>query len=186
MLAHNVRGRCRWYDRRGWTFPTISHYMLSPCDRWQQKSSLTKWHLTWKCRWSKGVSLNSSMRKKWHPLTFISGCWRPKRGCEHTEAAGNALQQLQELQWIISTGADFHEHGMQDSAHCWRKWWLCWKVVFCSWEFALPNSAIVLFVVVPMEINKSHYFRVTYVHLEIPKISNPMWKWNKYLYMYLF
>ena len=41
-----------------------------------------------------------------------------------------------------------------------RWWWLCWKGVFCSWEFALSNSVIVLFVsiVVSMEINKRRYF----------------------------
>ena len=40
-------------------------------------------------------------------------------------------------------------------------WWLRWKIVFCSWEFALSNSVIVLFVsiVVSMEINRRHYFR---------------------------
>ena len=60
---------------RGWIFPTIFHYMLLPCDRWQQMGSLTKWCLTWKCEWSKGVSLNSTMQKKLHPLTFTDVCW---------------------------------------------------------------------------------------------------------------
>ena len=44
-------------------------YILLPCDRWQQKGSLTEWHLTWKCvripLWG----------NKWHPLTFIDTCW---------------------------------------------------------------------------------------------------------------
>ena len=64
VLAHDVRGRCWWYGSRGWTFPPVSHYMLLPCDRWQQRGNLTKWRLSWKCVWSKGVSLNSSMEKK--------------------------------------------------------------------------------------------------------------------------
>ena len=38
-------------------------------------SSLRVWHLTWKCIWSKDVSLTSSMQKKWHSLTFIDTCW---------------------------------------------------------------------------------------------------------------
>ena len=40
-------------------------------------------------------------------------------------------------------------------------WWLCWKIRFCSWDFALSNSAIVLFVslVVNRERNSSHYFQ---------------------------
>ena len=35
--------------------------------------------------------------------------------------------------------------------HSWW-WWLCWKIAFCSWEFALSNGVIELFVcvVVPM------------------------------------
>ena len=32
------------------------------------------------------------------------------------------------------------------------------KIFFCSWEFALSRSVIVLFVVVSMEINRRHYF----------------------------
>jgi len=72
MLALYVRGGCLWYGSRGWTFPTTFRYILVPCDRWQQRGSLKTWHLTWKCRWSKGASLNSSM---WHPLTFIDACW---------------------------------------------------------------------------------------------------------------
>lgn len=45
--------------------------------------------------------------------------------------------------------------------HSW--WWLpCWnKEVFCSIEFALSNSVIMLFVhvVVSMELNQTHYFQ---------------------------
>ena len=39
-------------------------------------------------------------------------------------------------------------------------WWLHWKIVFCSWEFPLWSSVIVLFVsiVVSMEINTGCYF----------------------------
>jgi len=62
MLAHDIRGRWWWYS---WTFPPVSHYILMACNRWQQRGSLTKWHPTWKCICSKGVELNSSMKKKW-------------------------------------------------------------------------------------------------------------------------
>ena len=67
MLAHNVRGGCWWYGSRGWNFPPISCYMLLPCDRWQQRGSLTIWRLIQKCIWSKSVSLDSSMPKKVAP-----------------------------------------------------------------------------------------------------------------------
>ena len=68
-LAHD--GRCRhWrYGSWGWTFPPIFHYIFLLCDRWQQGGSLTEWCLTWKCLWSNHVEWNSSMWKKWHPLT---------------------------------------------------------------------------------------------------------------------
>ena len=37
MLAHDVRGWC-WWDGRGWTFSPISHCILLPYDRWQQRA----------------------------------------------------------------------------------------------------------------------------------------------------
>jgi len=74
-LAHAVRGRRWWYSSRGWTFPPIFYSMLLLCDRWQQRGALTQWHLTWKCIWSKGVALNSSMWKTSLPLSFIDACW---------------------------------------------------------------------------------------------------------------
>jgi len=63
------------YGSRGCTLPPTYCSILLPCDRWQQRGSLTEWWLTWKCRWSKGASLNSPMWKKWHPLTSINACW---------------------------------------------------------------------------------------------------------------
>ena len=72
MLAHSVRGRW-WYRSRSWTFSPIFHYVL-PWYRRQQRGSLTNWILTWKCAWSKRMTLNSSIWKKWHPSTFINDC----------------------------------------------------------------------------------------------------------------
>ena len=74
-LAHRVRGRCWWYGSRGWTFPKTFHYILLLSDRWHHRSSLTKWHLTWKCVRSKDVSLNSTMQKKLYPLTSTDTCF---------------------------------------------------------------------------------------------------------------
>ena len=65
MVVHNHRGGCWCYGSRGRTFLSIFCYILFLHDRWQQRSSLTEWHLTWNCIWSKGVSLNSPMWKKW-------------------------------------------------------------------------------------------------------------------------
>ena len=75
MFAHDVRGRHWWHGSRGWTFPTIFYYILLPCDREQQKSSLTKWHLTWKCTWNISAEKKSSIWKKWQPLASIDICW---------------------------------------------------------------------------------------------------------------
>ena len=72
-LASCVRGGCQWYANRGGTFPPISRYILLPCNRWQQRGTLTKWRLSWKCGWNKGVSLNSSQKQKWAP-TDIHRC----------------------------------------------------------------------------------------------------------------
>jgi len=78
---------------------SVFYYILLLCDRWQQKGSLTKWHLAWKCIWSKGGELNSSVRKvrkKWHPLTLTEYFWSPNRECECSKVVGDAYQQLQQ------------------------------------------------------------------------------------------
>ena len=98
MSYHTNRGGCWQYGSRDWTFPMILHFMSLPCDRWQQRGSLTKWCLTWKSRWNRDVELNSSIWKKLCLLTFISACWtdacwRPSSGCEHSEVVGSAFQQ---------------------------------------------------------------------------------------------
>jgi len=98
-LAHNIRDRCWWYGNRGWTFPSVFHYILFLCIRWHQRGSLIKWCLTWKCRWSKGVSLNSSMQKNRHPLTFNDAFWifmeTKQSPAIKSEAVGSAFQQCQ-------------------------------------------------------------------------------------------
>jgi len=91
MSAHNIRGECWWYGSRGSTFPPASHYILLACKRWQQRDSLTKWHVTWKCIWSKDMPLNSSMRKNgthWHLSALAESFWRPTRVCERSEVVG--------------------------------------------------------------------------------------------------
>jgi len=68
-------------------------------------------------------------------------------------------------QWVTLFGADFHECIIKALVHCWQKmhsqwWWLCGKMMFWSWEFALSNSVIVLFVSVgvSIEMNRRHCF----------------------------
>jgi len=58
------------------TSPLKFHFMLLLSDRWQQRGSLTQWHLMWEYVWTKDVSLNSFIqKKKSHSLTLISTCW---------------------------------------------------------------------------------------------------------------
>ena len=93
-------------------FSPVSHYILLPCDRWQQRASLTKWCLTWKSIWSKDVSLNSFMRGKscthWHSLTLPKHLWKPTNGtvrwvvCFSNSAIMEAVEQ-----WVTSTGEEF-------------------------------------------------------------------------------
>ena len=98
MLAQSTRDGCWWYGSRGWTFPPISHFILFLCDRWQQKDGLTEWHQTWKCVWSKGVSLNSALQDKMAP-TDIHGCLLNGYGDQmvglSTWDCGDAFQQWQ-------------------------------------------------------------------------------------------
>ena len=53
---------CHWVRLKHWFHKNVVKYPTSfmfslLCDKRQQWDSLTKWCLTWKCRWSKGVSL---------------------------------------------------------------------------------------------------------------------------------
>jgi len=101
-LVHDIRGSCWWYGSREWTFPPIPRYIFLPCDRWQQRGTLTQWHLTWKCVWSKGVELNSSMQKEKSPLDACWMCMEAKhwvstqwgRGCCNSNSGAPHLVQI--------------------------------------------------------------------------------------------
>ena len=106
-----------WYGSRSWTFPPVFCYILFLCHRQQLRGSLTQHCVTWKCVWSKCVSLNSSIQKKngthWHSLMLVEHWWRPNSGWEHSEAVRGALQQWWQWQQFTSAGADFYDCGMQ-------------------------------------------------------------------------
>ena len=86
------------------------------------------------------------------------------------QGSGWWISEVMRMIWkkshILATSADFYVHRMQALVHC---WWKCIvnggddaeKLVFCSWEFALSNSVIVLFVpvVISMERSRRHYFQ---------------------------
>ena len=54
---------------------------------------------------------------------------------------------------------------------------LCWKTVFCSWEFALSNSVTVLFVsiAVSMEMNRMHYIQGNLCRYIMPWTSHKVY-----------
>ena len=110
----------------GLNLPTISHYILLPWDRWQQRGSLTKWCLTWKSVWSKGVELNSSMQEKLHLLTFIDACWTFKETKQWMWAVRQWTVHISNdavitavKQWITSTATDFYKHTTKSLVHGW-------------------------------------------------------------------
>ena len=122
--------------------------MLLLYDRWQQRDSQAEWRLTWKCVWSRGVSLNSSMQEKLHPLTFIDACWT----FMHCEAVGGAFQQWQQwygreamLQMAMHSCHEMKSHLSSSvwisrlqsgncvrswilASVCWKWWWWCWNI----------------------------------------------------------
>ena len=134
ILAQSVRHRYWWYGSRGCTFPPIFHYMLLPCDRWQQRGSLTIWRLTCKCISNKGVWLNTSTCKKWHPLTFINACWifmETKQWIWAQWGDRWCVSAVETVTWKTSHVPDGHawlsHHEMKSmliSSPTWiRRWW---------------------------------------------------------------
>ena len=120
MLAHNIRGRCWWDGGRGWSFPPVFHYISLPCDRWQQRGSLIECCQSWKCTWSKGVGLNSSMWNKWQTLAFLDVYWMfmETSQCIWAQWGGG---------WCISAVGI-----VTVGQFCWRRFWLVQHAAFCS------------------------------------------------------
>ena len=117
------------------------------------------------CIWSKGVSLNSSMWKKLHPLTFINACWmfiETKHWIWAQWGGGwcvSAVVTLGHLCWYKLLWA-WHAGSYSSLVKMHSLWWWqCQKIVFCSWEFALTNSVVIFLVVVSMETNRRYYFQ---------------------------
>ena len=122
------------------------------------RGAAAEWCLTWKCVWSKGVSLNCSMWKngtRRHSSTFAECLWRPTSGWEHSEgwaaccSWGNSGSPLVQISMSVVE--------MLVKMHNWW-WWLFWKLAFCSWKLALSNEVLGLsvFIVVSMEINRRY------------------------------
>ena len=186
-LVHDIRGSCWWYGSREWTFPPIPRYIFLPCDRWQQRGTLTQWHLTWKCVWSKGVELNSSMRKEKSPPDACWMCMEAKHWVWEQGGRGwwvtAVVTTTRKTIHILDSHTQLPYHEMK----CFlistsRKSAIggnyVEKISFCSWEFTLVH-VIVLFVtdVISTKINRRHYFQsdlciFSHSTFPIPKLWN--------------
>ena len=85
-----------------------------------------------------------------HSAMLAECLWRSNSECEHSEAS-----LLPDFLWVRQAGScssleKYIANVVNNVEH----------EFFCSWEFALSNSVITLFVfvVVSMEINRRHYF----------------------------
>lgn len=166
VLAHDVRGRWCWYGSRVWTFPPIFHYTLLLWDRRQQRGSLTVWWLRWQRVWRSTVSPNSSTWKKRNPLTFTNACWKfvetqqwmwAQQGSEWCASAVAIATVAPPLMRIFTSAACRLLFVTGKNAQL-MVVELCWKSLFCSWEFALSVSVTMLFLpaVVSLKINWRH------------------------------
>jgi len=115
-----VRSGCWWYGSKGWTFPTIFCYILLLCDRWQQRSNMTKWCLTWECIWSKGMSLNSSMQEKTALIDIHQ----------------HLLNVYEDQTLDVSTVRWWVVHFSSGDSDVKDKWWAFW----ISWTLDKPST----------------------------------------------
>ena len=66
------------------------------------RGAVWQWCLMWKCVWSEGEELNSSVQKIRHPLTFIDNCWmfmETNKWMLVQWGCGAAFQQWWHWQW---------------------------------------------------------------------------------------
>ena len=103
-----------------------SHQYSITCVTWQQRGSLIKSHLTWKCVWKKGGGTELCHEEKngsyWHSLILAEHSWRPNSGCVHSEIVGSVFEQWWQQEWVTSSGTDCCKLSMQNLFHC---WWKC-------------------------------------------------------------
>jgi len=114
MLDHNFKGKWWRYGSRGWTFPSILHYILLPCDKWQQGAvwSNNIWHenmdeaKVW--NWILSSIKNGT---HCHSLILTIHLCKPNSGFEHNEVGGCTFQQWwqqcerQAVFWIALHGS---------------------------------------------------------------------------------
>ena len=166
-LIHSVRGGCWWSGSRGWTFPTL-HYILSLCNRWQHRESE-------KMASNMEVCMNQSCVTEFLHAEKMAAI--DIHSCLLNVYGNQTVDMSTVRQWVMcfsSGDSDAKDMPIPDghtqpSHHKMKSilirspvrtfswYWLCWKIVLCSWEFAL-SSVIVVFevVVVSIVINRRH------------------------------
>ena len=126
MLAHIIRGGCWRYGSRGWTFLPIFCYILWPCGRWQQRSSLTKWclevRIKKRCR-------NEFLHVEKMALIDIHWCLLKIFGDQIVDVSAvrqwvvcssrgdRDVKGKPHSWWPCTVGTDFYDHGMQALVH---------------------------------------------------------------------
>ena len=164
MLSHDLR--CWWYGIRDLLPSILLHFaaMWQKAAEGQSGTIVSDKAVRNKQRC--GTELFAA--EKMHPLTFTNACWvfmetKPWMGIQW--GAGWCISAMlaiivDHLHWFKFLQAH-HAGSCSPVAKMYSQWWwLCWKTMFCSWEFTLSNSITVFFasVAISTEINKRHYF----------------------------
>ena len=123
------------------------------------------------CHW---IPPGSTSGTHWHPLTLAVST---VRGGWYIPAA--VIATVGHLCWY---GCLWAPHAALVH-HCWKctaSAGDCWKLAFCSWEFALLNSTTVLLVavVVSTEMNRRHHFRSN-LHAFVQQLN--IWRYWQWL-----
>ena len=142
MLDHDLRGGCWWYDSGGWTnilLHVVAVRQMAAGGQSDRMVSDTGALLNQKC------FIEFLHVEKWHPLnssTLAAHLWRSK---------------LLHGQHFLSNSVIIEQPWNSDQLYWYRYLWArhaascsllvvvtMLKTVFCSWEFSLSNSVIVL------------------------------------------
>ena len=126
--------------------------------------------------WTPSCGKNST---HWHSLKLGEHLWSPSSVCEHSEvvlvhfSSGNSNSGSPPLVQIFYKCGTWFNVGEN------AEWWLCLKLVSCSWEFALSNTVTVFFkaVAVSRKMSRKHYFW-SKLCIYIPINWIPIFHWN--------
>ena len=159
MLAHSVRYGYWWDGSRSWTFSPISHCVLLPCDRWQQRGSLTEWGWHGRANGAKGWDwIPPCGTKGTHRhSSVLAEHWWTKQGMLAQWGSEWCVSAVATATVVTSTRADLYEHSIQALV---QHWWRCRAVKEPCFVAEKFYYQIVLFVSVAdsMEIKRRHYY----------------------------